>query len=137
MVLQFIKEQFEKLNWTVTLDEFAAATPLGKKNFTNIVATLNPDAPDRLVLAAHYDSKLMPPKNGKQFVAATDSAVPCAMMIELARALTPYFGSQQSDEQAVSGNLHECVANYYQRDGDAHHGNYGSQLVTNFDHVMT
>ena len=42
----------------VDLDTFTSATPLGPKTFTNIVATLHPDSPRRLVLAAHYDSKV-------------------------------------------------------------------------------
>jgi hypothetical protein len=32
-------------------------TPYGFKNFTNVIATKDPDAPRRVVLAAHYDSK--------------------------------------------------------------------------------
>ena len=47
--------------------------------FTNIIATLNPTANRRLVLACHYDSKKM-----KNFVGATDSAVPCAILLDIA-----------------------------------------------------
>jgi glutaminyl-peptide cyclotransferase len=47
--------------------------------FTNIVATLDPTAPRRLVLACHYDSKKLP-----NFVGATDSAVPCAILLDIA-----------------------------------------------------
>ena len=69
------------LGWTVEEDSFDNNTPVGRKRFTNVVATLNPDAPRHLVLACHYDSKL--DREG-QFVGATDSAVPCAMMLNLA-----------------------------------------------------
>lgn len=56
--------------------------------FNNIIATLNPSAKRRLVLACHYDSKYYPPQwHGREFLGATDSAVPCAMMLELVRAL--------------------------------------------------
>ena len=47
--------------------------------FTNIVATLDPTASRRLVLACHYDSKKLP-----RFIGATDSAVPCAMLLDIA-----------------------------------------------------
>lgn len=47
--------------------------------FTNIVATLDPTATRRLVLACHYDSKKL-----ANFVGATDSAVPCAILLDIA-----------------------------------------------------
>lgn len=69
--------------WTVELDEFKASTPKGIFNMTNVVATLNPSADRYLVVACHYDSKLM----RYTFVGATDSAVPCAMMLYMAASL--------------------------------------------------
>ena len=69
-----------KLGWTVTEDKFKDKTPLGQKEFTNIIATLNPNARKRLIIASHYDSKLTP----SGFPGATDSAVPCAQMLHLA-----------------------------------------------------
>ncbi len=54
----------------------------GQVEFTNIVATLDPTATRRLVLACHYDSKKLP-----NFVGATDSAVPCAILIDIALSL--------------------------------------------------
>ena len=66
-------------------DPFEEDTPLfGKLQFENIVATLNPKARRHLVIACHYDSKYFREYN---FVGATDSAVPCAMMINLAYVL--------------------------------------------------
>nr|XP_046269753.1 glutaminyl-peptide cyclotransferase [Scatophagus argus] len=74
--------------WEVTEDKFVSQTPYGPLPFTNLIATLNPSAKRRLVLACHYDSKYYPPQwHGREFQGATDSAVPCAMMLELARAL--------------------------------------------------
>lgn len=69
--------------WTVELDEFKASTPNGVHNMTNVVATLNPIADRYIVIACHYDSKLM----DFYFVGATDSAVPCAMMLYMAESL--------------------------------------------------
>ena len=77
------------------MDEFDDNTPLGKKRFTNIIATQNPAARRRLILSAHYDSKLMQPsENGEYFLGAIDSAVPCAMLVEIARTLTPLFNEK-------------------------------------------
>ncbi|KAG8515320.1 Glutaminyl-peptide cyclotransferase-like protein [Galemys pyrenaicus] len=72
--------------WHVELDPFTASTPLGPLNFGNVVATLDPEAARHLTLACHYDSKLFPSGSGP-FVGATDSAVPCALLLELAHAL--------------------------------------------------
>ena len=77
-----------KAGWDVSEDSFHEQTPYGRMPFTNIIATLNPSAKRRLVLACHFDSKYYPPQwHGRAFQGATDSAVPCAMMLELARAL--------------------------------------------------
>lgn len=74
--------------WHLELDTFEAVTPRGPVTFTNVVATVAPAAPRRLVLACHYDTKILPPGPGQQlFLGATDSAVPCAILLELAAAL--------------------------------------------------
>jgi len=83
LLKQFITEEMKNNGWTVELDKFKASTPYGIHNMTNIVATLNPLADRYLVIACHYDSKLM----DFYFVGATDSAVPCAMMMYMAKSL--------------------------------------------------
>ncbi|CAF4356736.1 unnamed protein product, partial [Adineta steineri] len=64
--------------WNIEYDTFNSMTPDGIVKFTNIIATLNPTATHRLVLACHYDSKKLP-----HFIGATDSAVPCAILLDL------------------------------------------------------
>ncbi|XP_070836143.1 glutaminyl-peptide cyclotransferase [Chaetodon trifascialis] len=82
--------------WDVTEDKFLSQTPYGPLPFNNLIATLNPSAKRRLVLACHYDSKYYPPQwHGREFQGATDSAVPCAMMLELARALDEELKAQK------------------------------------------
>uniref|UniRef100_A0A8L0DPE3 glutaminyl-peptide cyclotransferase n=1 Tax=Oncorhynchus mykiss TaxID=8022 RepID=A0A8L0DPE3_ONCMY len=46
--------------WTVELDSFLSPTPRGQVTFSNIIATLDPGAPRRLLLTCHYDSKVLP-----------------------------------------------------------------------------
>ncbi|XP_070578532.1 glutaminyl-peptide cyclotransferase-like isoform X2 [Ptychodera flava] len=77
--------------WTIELDTFHETVRTNAKvEFVNIVATLNPNAKRRLVLACHYDSKYFPPDpRGRVFLGATDSAVPCAMMLDLIYQLDP------------------------------------------------
>jgi len=84
-VKQFIIKKMQGLGWSVESDPFEENTPIfGRLQFENIVATLNPNARRYLVLACHYDSKYY---RENDFVGATDSAVPCAMMINLANVL--------------------------------------------------
>uniref|UniRef100_A0A663FJ43 glutaminyl-peptide cyclotransferase n=1 Tax=Aquila chrysaetos chrysaetos TaxID=223781 RepID=A0A663FJ43_AQUCH len=74
--------------WHLELDAFEVVTPQGPVTFTNVVATVAPAAPHRLVLACHYDTKILPPGPGQQlFLGATDSAVPCTILLELAASL--------------------------------------------------
>nr|BAB30831.1 unnamed protein product [Mus musculus] len=86
---QHIMQRIQRLQaeWVVEVDTFLSRTPYGYRSFSNIISTLNPEAKRHLVLACHYDSKYFPRWDSRVFVGATDSAVPCAMMLELARAL--------------------------------------------------
>ncbi|KAG7278356.1 hypothetical protein CRUP_024601 [Coryphaenoides rupestris] len=94
--------------WTVDLDSFRAPTPRGQVTFTNLVATLDPSTPRRLLLCCHYDSKVLPPDPRapeKVFLGASDSAVPCAMMLELASALDGQLRSLKQQKPPVTLQL--------------------------------
>jgi len=84
------------LDWTVEEDSFISNTPHGKRTFTNIIATLNPLHCRRLILSCHYDSKV---NRENTFIGATDSGIPCAMIIHLAQILDKYL-----KESSVSHN---------------------------------
>jgi len=77
--------------WHLQEDTFIADTPYGPKSMTNLIFTHDPLAEKRFVLAAHIDSKYFPtaPMNG--FVGATDSAVPCGIMLDVASALNDHL----------------------------------------------
>lgn len=51
-----------------------------------------------MVLAAHYDSKNITDRNGKEFIGATDSAVPCAILLDIARQLNCLFEKAQGEK---------------------------------------
>jgi glutaminyl-peptide cyclotransferase len=84
-MLQHIKSILTGLGWSVEEDLFTDTTPYGEKTFVNIMARQNPSATRHLTLACHYDSKLM---SGVNFIGATDSAVPCAILLDIAGLLT-------------------------------------------------
>ncbi|XP_015598117.1 glutaminyl-peptide cyclotransferase isoform X2 [Cephus cinctus] len=84
-VKNYIKKSMKDLGWEVESDPFDEKTPnFGILHFENIVATHNPNARRYLALACHYDSKYT--REGS-FIGATDSAVPCAQLINLAKVM--------------------------------------------------
>lgn len=87
----------------VEKDAFDADTPLGPKPMTNLVFTHDPSAPRRFVLSAHLDSKYFPTHPADQFVGATDSAAPCAMLLDLATALTPWLDARKRRVEEAGG----------------------------------
>lgn len=95
-VRNYIVDYMRGLGWgSVEVDEFEDETPIfGRLRFGNVIATLNPAAERFLVLACHYDSKYF--KN-QVFIGATDSAVPCAMMLNLASSMKTQLEAKKTD----------------------------------------
>jgi hypothetical protein len=89
--------------WEKYEDTFTTGTPYGPKTFTNLVFTHDPTAERKLVIAAHVDSKFFEgaPQNG--FVGATDSAVPCGIMLDIATALSPLLDASLQRASGQSG----------------------------------
>ncbi|EPQ57888.1 hypothetical protein GLOTRDRAFT_71794 [Gloeophyllum trabeum ATCC 11539] len=95
LVRNYIVSTLKGLKWDVEEDSFIDNTPYGAKNFTNVIATKDPTASRRVILAAHFDSKFFATYPQNQFVGATDSAAPCAMMLDLAEALDPLLDQRK------------------------------------------
>ncbi|GJE92297.1 glutaminyl-peptide cyclotransferase-like protein [Phanerochaete sordida] len=89
IVREYIVSTLKNLNWHVEEDSFTDSTPYGVKRFTNVIATKDPAASRRVILSAHFDSKFFSSYPESQFVGATDSAAPCAFMLDVAEALNP------------------------------------------------
>lgn len=98
-VKAYIKESLVDLGWTVQTDRFDEKTPnMGVLTFENIMVYSNPNAENFLLIAAHYDSKYFA---GQEFIGATDSAIPCAMMLNLAKTLAAPLKSQSASKVGV------------------------------------
>ncbi|KAK7490233.1 hypothetical protein BaRGS_00018578, partial [Batillaria attramentaria] len=89
---EHIKTFMTTVGWTVEEDSFYDYTPYGRLPFSNVIATLDPRKSRRMVFACHYDSKLM---HSQRFVGATDSAVPCAILMDTALRLVQFFTDAQ------------------------------------------
>lgn len=98
-VRKHISDAMKGLGWTVEEDVFNDNTPIGTKIFSNVIATLDPHATRYLVLACHYDSKI--DREGV-FIGATDSAVPCAMMLNLAKVMQNYLDDHRQSQSDVT-----------------------------------
>ncbi|KAM5531729.1 hypothetical protein V8D89_014578 [Ganoderma adspersum] len=96
MVRNYIVDTMKKLNWHIEEDSFNDTTPYGVKRFTNVIATKDPKAPRRVILAAHFDSKFFATYPQNQFLGATDSAAPCAFMLDLAETLDPLLNERMA-----------------------------------------
>ncbi|XP_055295401.1 glutaminyl-peptide cyclotransferase [Sitodiplosis mosellana] len=114
IVREYIVNYMHKLGWSVEQNEFFDDTPLGRTKFTNIIADVNPNAKRYLTLACHYDSKLM-----ENFVGATDSAVPCAIMMNIASVLKTQLQSVQNSQLSlryIFFDGEEAVVNWNAKD---------------------
>ena len=85
------------LLWDVELDTFTATTiyPYNEEvTFHNLLAAQDSSKPRLLTLACHYDSKRFP----EGFIGATDSAVPCAIILHVAQALDKLLKQQEDTD---------------------------------------
>jgi glutaminyl-peptide cyclotransferase len=108
-VRNYLVQELTKLNYHIELDEFEAQTPFGLKRFANVIATRDLLAERRLVYSAHYDSKYF---EDFEFIGATDSAAPCAILLGVARSI-----SKLLDQQILS-NDHFATVQFIFFDGE-------------------
>ncbi|KAG5353102.1 hypothetical protein C0989_010305 [Termitomyces sp. Mn162] len=107
IVRNYIISTLKALEWHIEVDEFTDKTPIGYRRFANIIATKDPSASRRVILSAHYDSKYGAtyPDDQVSSNRATDSAAPCAMMLDLAEALNPLLdGRKQRLDAGILGD---------------------------------
>ncbi len=114
----YIVDTLADLGWKIEHDKFTEDTVNGTKDFDNIIARWNPDAPKQLILgnsdrcyftdflkifftACHYETKITP----VGFVGALDAAVPCAMIIDLAKTLDNILDNQVLEDNDIGITL--------------------------------
>jgi glutaminyl-peptide cyclotransferase len=80
----YITRQLATLGLTVQEQPFIVATPIGRVEMVNLIVRLPGRRPDRILIAGHYDTKLM---RADRFVGANDGGSSAAFLVEMARAL--------------------------------------------------
>nr|XP_018264654.1 glutaminyl cyclase [Kwoniella dejecticola CBS 10117]OBR86812.1 glutaminyl cyclase [Kwoniella dejecticola CBS 10117] len=107
LVQNYISSVFINLGWHEEKTPFRGSTPIGDIDFTNLIYTYDPDAARRIILAAHFDSKWFPDFPANQFIGATDSAAPVAMLLHLAEFLTPLLKNRKERIRTGHGLLRD------------------------------
>jgi Zn-dependent M28 family amino/carboxypeptidase len=87
---EYIQSELTSYGCKVDTDSFTADTPVGRLPMKNIVAKIPGDKPGIIMLATHYDTKLMP-----NFVGADDAGSSTGVMLELAHSLCSKRGAYQ------------------------------------------
>ena len=87
---EYIQAELTGYGCNVDTDSFTADTPVGRLPMKNIVAKIPGDKPGIIMLATHYDTKLLP-----NFVGADDGGSSTGVMLELARLLCAKHGGYQ------------------------------------------
>jgi hypothetical protein len=86
----YLQSELASYGCNVDTDAFSADTPVGRLPMKNIVAKIHGDKPKIIMLATHYDTKLLP-----NFVGADDAGSSTGVMLELARLLCRKHGAYQ------------------------------------------
>ena len=81
---KYLKDQLAALGLAVVEQAWNERTPLGSLRMVNLVATIPGASKNRLVIAGHYDTKLV---RQFRFVGANDGGSSAAFLVELARVL--------------------------------------------------
>lgn len=96
---QLLEKHFGDLGAQVARQTFSVRHPQTGEpvELTNLIVSWNPEAKDRLLLAAHYDTRPFPDRDVARprgtFVGANDGASGVAVLMELAHAM-PKLGSK-------------------------------------------
>lgn len=102
-VTEFLAKELEVLGFATKRDEFGDSIP-----YTNIIGIVNPNAEKFLMLTCHFDSKYI--ENLEEFVGATDCAVSCAILLNIAKSLNRFliqdFSSRKDLGLVVSYQLY-------------------------------
>lgn len=120
-VRDYIVQRFRENGWSAEIDAFESSTPNGPRSFYNLIFTLEPSKPKKLVLAAHYDLKDFSKHRGfESFTGAIDAAWSCAFLVELGAAIsrtpTSLFQRQDLSPQVILFDGEEAFSHWTSTD---------------------
>lgn len=80
----YVTRQLAAIGLAVQEQPFTVTTPIGRVEMVNLIVRLPGRRPDRILIAGHYDTKLM---RADRFVGANDGGSSAAVLVEMARVL--------------------------------------------------
>ena len=80
----YIVDELKSYRLTVTVDEFTADTPHGKKKMANVIAEIPGETKTTILIASHYETKFY---KDMRFVGANDPAASVGTLLEIGRVL--------------------------------------------------
>ncbi|KAH8270474.1 hypothetical protein KR018_010542, partial [Drosophila ironensis] len=92
-VIVFLAEELEELGFRVTRDQFYQGT-----FFTNVIGIWGKEAKQFLVLTCHFDSQSPMVGENNTYLGATDAAVSCAIILNVAKTLGRYLKNNRSPQ---------------------------------------
>ena len=109
---EMLQSHFEKLGGKVSYQEFLANNPLGgaKVPMANMLVEWHPERKDRILLAAHYDTRPLPDRDldpvkrrSGTFIGANDGGSGVAVLMELANFMPKLQGPVGVDFLLLDG----------------------------------
>lgn len=105
-VIVYLMDELEKLGFAASSDHFYL-----EAYFTNVMGIWNHKAREFLVLTCHYDSQTPREDENETYLGATDGAVPCAIILNVAKTLGPFLRTSlrsQTDLGIVVSMVWNC-----------------------------
>lgn len=110
---QWLEDTIKGMGVAVKQDRWDEATADGNKRFINVEAEIAGNEPGFIILASHFDTKLLP---GQHFVGANDAGSSTALLLELIRYLKVNYKAGPT-LKFLFFDGEECVHSYTENDG--------------------
>ena len=130
--LSYLETYLHGLGWKTKRSSFQSETPIGRINFTNLIARFSPNTePDwktspAFVVSGHLDSKRYPTK---VFLGVNDGGSSTGVMLEMARVLSEHKGAALNVEFVFFDGEEAILEDMiFRKDGLYGSTNYAKQL---------
>ena len=123
---EFIAAKARSFGARVEVDEFEALTPVGRMRFRNVIAHVPGRSSRYLIVACHYDAKLLPSE--PEFQAANDGASGVGMLLAMISAVMRSGEPPPYSLRFVFFAGEECIYDYTENDGLFGSKHYSAKL---------
>lgn len=130
--LRYLETYLHSIGWKTKRSSFQAQTPVGRMNFTNLIARFAPNgqpnwrASPAFLVSGHLDSKRYPTK---KFLGVNDGGSSTGVMLEMARVLAEHKGAALNVELVFFDGEEAILEDMvFRKDGLYGSTNYAKQL---------